>query len=439
MNASPTRWNQAPLSRRGFLVGAAAVGVTVALPGMLAGCAPDTATGTTTIEFWDMPWGAEGYEQAARDLAARYEAENPDVRIAYTLVPWATFYEVFSTAVVSGTTPDVSTGAPMMGSQYGQVLAPLDDYLASWEQEGIIDDLIPGALENQRDPSGSISGLPWNADIRVATYNERLFSERGATVPTTFDELREAARRLTGDGVSGFGMAGVGPGGYQTLVSLMINNGGGLFDSSGEVRVLTDRNRETCELIQAMVVDGSISSSAAALTQDDVRAGMRSGSVGIIISNPNYYAGFDNEAEIQVLPPLTGYHGDRGALTWSGPIRMFEASTRKDQTAHFMGWWVNNMSSLFGDGRAAVLPSTLSLYSEVDTLSGPRMSVIVDEYFPVGRTLAAPYEGGLLPYLNQVEGAQALPTLAQDVLSLRPVDDALAACEDALGEIVASY
>jgi len=72
---------------------------------------------------------------------------------------------------------------------------PLDALMA---QEPIEDfaDIAPGLLEPMR-LEGTIRGIPVRHATNTLIYNEALFEERGVPLPRTFEDLVEAARRLT--------------------------------------------------------------------------------------------------------------------------------------------------------------------------------------------------------------------------------------------------
>ena len=113
MSTSHEGWNARSTRRSLLRQAGGAVGATVAGSSLLAACGGGSGGGSghATVEFWDMLWGLDKYEAVARGLVAEYNKAHPNVTVKYRLIPWTSFYEVFSTAVASGTTPDVSTGA----------------------------------------------------------------------------------------------------------------------------------------------------------------------------------------------------------------------------------------------------------------------------------------------------------------------------------------
>ncbi|MFZ8452985.1 extracellular solute-binding protein, partial [Staphylococcus aureus] len=72
--------------------------------------------------------------------------------------------------------------------------------------------------------------------IRVLWYRKSLLDQAGVDVPTDWKSYLEAAKALAKIGVVGLG-TGAGAGnnlGNHLMASLMINNGGGIFNAEGK-------------------------------------------------------------------------------------------------------------------------------------------------------------------------------------------------------------
>lgn len=428
----------APLSRRSLLKAAGAAGASLTGASLLAACGSSGggggSGGAATIEFWDMLWGLDRYEPTARALVAEWNRANPDLQVKYRLIPWASFYEVFSTAVASGTTPDVSTGATFQAFQFEQAIEPMNDAVAQWRRDGTYDQVIPASIEAQQTADGVQTGLPWGMTLRTLSYNRKLFGAAGVRQPRTFDELRAAARRLTGGGRYGMGFCGQGALGWQMLLSLMVNNGGGLYDAKCGPALVTDRNREACQLVQDMVRDGSIPKAAVGWDQTDVSAAMTRGDIAMAITEPALFNSLPNGADIDIASPYEGFHGDKGTLLWYLAMWQYRTSEDKPGATEFMNWWLGNEQPLWSRGGTTQLPVRPAFYDEIRSLQDPRYRKVLDEWVPVGKIMSAPCEYAL-PTLNQVEGQAFMPTLVQDVLSLKPIDESLQTAQDALSQL----
>jgi multiple sugar transport system substrate-binding protein len=174
-----------------------------------------------TLNFWDMIWGPPQYIDAARALVARFNSENPNIQVTYRSVPWANWYQTFVTAVGAGAAPDISTGGGFQAVQLFEMggIRPLDDFIAELRQAGELGDFAPGLVETQRWNDHHVA-LPWGVDIRVWFYRKDHFEERGVAVPTSWAELREAAKRLTTGDRYGIVAAGDSRGGHYIFSTI---------------------------------------------------------------------------------------------------------------------------------------------------------------------------------------------------------------------------
>ena len=134
-------------------------------------------------------------------------------------------------------------------------------------------------------------------------------------MPTTWDELLTAGQALKKIGVSGFA-TGSGAGnnlGAQTMVAMMINNGGGLFDADGKPDCVTDANIQAMEFVKQLANEGIIDKGAVSYTSDNLIAQWNSKKAGIGIHTP----GLADRApqvvdDLVVAAPLTAPERDRG-------------------------------------------------------------------------------------------------------------------------------
>jgi multiple sugar transport system substrate-binding protein len=429
-------WHEQSVTRRAMLRRAGVAGVALAGSPLLTACG-GTSSGSGTIEFWDMVWGGDDYESAAHALIAEFEKAQPGIKVNYRLLPWTSFYEVFATAVSSGTTPDVSTGATYQGFQYAKSLLPVNATIDAWQKGPTGKDVLPVSIAAQRDASGDYLGLPWAVECRVISYRKDYFAASNIPVPTSLTELGQAARALTRNGRYGLGFSGETLG-SQMLMSFFFNNGGGLFTAGCQADLVNDRNREVCAWVQALVRDGAIPKAAAGWGIDDVANAMKRGDIAMCHNVPNWFHHLgDAGPHVDVLPPPTGFHGDKGTIVWYGPMMLYRSvGSDQDKALTFMNWWLDHQYEMWSNGEISTLPARRSFYEKVPALQDPRVRRVRDQWVPVGKTLSAPCDHAL-ESLNKVEGQGFMQTLVQDILTLRPIDAALNKANAALREAAA--
>jgi multiple sugar transport system substrate-binding protein len=123
---------------------------------------------TVELKFWDMVWGPPEYIEVAKKLVDKFNQEHPGIKVSYQSTPWDNWYQTFTTAIASGTAPDISTGAGYQAFQFYQMgaILPVDDVVDDMQKAGKLDDFYEGSVETLKYDNHYVS-LPWALDIRV--------------------------------------------------------------------------------------------------------------------------------------------------------------------------------------------------------------------------------------------------------------------------------
>ncbi len=423
-------------TRRSFVTGAAGMAMGAGLAGSLkmpAALAQDTAN----LDFWDMVWGPPEYIDTGTSLAEQFSEEHPDVNVEYRSTPWANWYQTFATAIGAGTAPDVSTGAGYQAVQfYDQgAIATLDDFITELEADGTLDDFLPGTIERMQY-DGHYVALPWAIDIRIPYYRRDLLEEAGVDPPTTWEEFAAVAEAVSGDDRYGFVTAGGENAGSHFIYFLILNNGGGLFTEDGASNLMDERNVEAVQFFSDLVTAGSVHPASVGYSGDDALRAFSQGNAAMILNNPGMWNRFPElDDQIGIIPPLEAPNGDTGTISWVNNMMMYEQSENKEAVQTFLRWWSENNSALWTEGNVTQLPVRQSVADLPFFAEDERLSYILNEWIPIGKTTGHPVEG-IFPALNEVEGEGMMQTLAQDILQGKDVMESLETANQRFESIV---
>ncbi len=137
----------------------------------------------------------DGTRQKVDERLLKAFTEATGVPVAYNLVPWGTYWQKASAMVAGGTTFDVMwmnlDNFPFYASQRALAPIPLSSEAKSALPQGAL------SLYTVR---GEVLGVPLGPQVVTVYVNRKLFQERGVPLPKdgwTFEEMREAAKRLT--------------------------------------------------------------------------------------------------------------------------------------------------------------------------------------------------------------------------------------------------
>lgn len=200
------------------------------------------------LTFWHSYTQPSRIEAIDRIVDA-FEAAHPGVTIEVEIVPFASFYQRWTSAWTAGTLPDVSTAVltqAVLMAEAG-VTQPVDDLVESMGGRGVF---LPKPIETLTYKGATI-GLPHYSHARLLWYRKDLFEAAGVKVPETWEELKAAAVALN-QPPARYGMSiPLAKGGPARIYlwHLIIGAGGRMLGPNGEVSIDSQPVRDAVEFM----------------------------------------------------------------------------------------------------------------------------------------------------------------------------------------------
>jgi multiple sugar transport system substrate-binding protein len=141
--------------------------------------------------------------ETLQSAADAFMKQNPGVKITIETFSWSDFYTKWTTGLASGNVPDMSTAQPGHVSEMinAEAILPLDDLINSIGRERFYE-----APLTEMTADGSTYAVPLYSHAQVMWYRKDLLQKYNLQVPTTWDELYEAASIINkGEGGAVFG------------------------------------------------------------------------------------------------------------------------------------------------------------------------------------------------------------------------------------------
>lgn len=183
----------------------------VAATGMVAACAPAVAPAPggggaaapaqseVTIRFWNV-WGA-AREELMNQIIAKFEEENPGVKVENLVQPFERREENLFTALASGDPPEVlmAARAEILRFANDGLVAPIDDFVTANDLD--LSRFYPSEIGNfyWKDKLYSMP-MPTGGGVSSLTlvnYDMMAAAGKEGAVPTTWAELEEMAKEFT--------------------------------------------------------------------------------------------------------------------------------------------------------------------------------------------------------------------------------------------------
>ena len=186
---------------KGRAILAAATGVCLAVTLAACGSSSTSASSSskvTTLTYWS---GFTGGDRGTYEsLIAEFNKTHPNIQVKMDEQPWDSLAQKLPTALASGSGPDIATPDYNVGTirQYitNGLAAPLDDLIGSGTDQ-IPAGTMPKTITDAFTVNGHLYAAPANFATLMLYYNKDMLAAASLTPPTTMQELRDDAVKLT--------------------------------------------------------------------------------------------------------------------------------------------------------------------------------------------------------------------------------------------------
>ena len=360
---------------------------------LLAGCGNSGDDGVltsksgaekVTVKFWSHYTVNPEYQN---QLIDEFNKTHDDVEIEINMIN-DQYSDMLNLSMSSNDSPDVFTiTGPSMTKKVTQMnwAKPLNEYVTEEFKDKFQGDVW---INNNNVIDGKIMMVPDQSATFRMLYNTELFKRAGiAEPPSTFEEMREAAKKISalGDDISGFGLELSDT--YQLDLSVFNGIGNyalgtlqGFDYAKGEFDFSV--YKPAIELFRNMRKDGSLMDGELLLDVDTVRAKFGEGKVGMIPSvswetsmicdmNPAFTVGVAN------WPTVDGTPRGKNTIQISSGFAMSNQCKNPDAAWKVIAF----LSSEEFTGKLNQKNATISLLKD-DNASDEFVNVLQPEFLP---------------------------------------------------------
>jgi multiple sugar transport system substrate-binding protein len=320
-------------SRR--IIGAAAALAAAAL--VLTGCSSGSSAGTgdggkQQVTMWGS-WSGDQVKQIDQ-MTSKFNASQSKYQVKY--VPQELVEQKLLTAIAGGQVPDLVMWDRYQTSLYAPkgALQSIDDRVKA---DGVdTKAFYPQAL-SEMEYKDKLYGLPLLVDDRSLVYNQKIFADAGLTPPTTWDELKSDAQKLTvTDGgklkQSGFMLNDPG------LFSMWLEQAGGKLVSDDGTKTAFDspQGLDVLNFWKGLLDDG-VYTNGFGDSNDVFAAGQAAMKYDGPWDVPSLNAA--DGLDWGVTEPVTGPNGGKGAVMGGFGLVIPTGAKDADGAWAFEKWW----------------------------------------------------------------------------------------------------
>lgn len=240
--------------------------------------AEDTATeaakASGEVEIWYY-WENEDHQKSLNGIIDAYNASQSDIKVSAEYIPFADFKKQLSIGASANELPDLVIIDSPDHASYA-TMGIFSDLTNKFDVSDYFDGTVASATLD-----GKLYGVPFGVNCLALYYNTEMLTNAGVTVPATWDELKDAAAKLTSGNVSGFAFSCLqNEEGTFNFMPWIWSTGASSFEinSEGGIKALT--------FVKDLIDSGAMSKECINWTQGDVMNQFISGNVAMMINGP---------------------------------------------------------------------------------------------------------------------------------------------------------
>ncbi|MEU5024966.1 extracellular solute-binding protein [Streptomyces milbemycinicus] len=374
-----------------------------------------------TVTYWDTSNEAEKgtYKKLAEDFSKKY----PKVKVNYVSVPFGDALKNFKNAAGSGGSgaPDVLRTEVAWTQDLANIgyLAPLDGTAALADES----DYLPKAAAGTKF-KGKTYAVPQVIDTLGLFYNKKLLKEAGVEPPTSWTELKAAAKKIKQKtGKTGLYLRGDDAYFYLPFI---YGEGGDLLDTDAKKITVDDEPG-----VKAFATARDLVKSGAAITDatdgwDNMQNAIKNGDVAMTINGPwaieDTLAGKafkDDKSNLGVVPVPAGSKA-QGAPQGGQNLTVYAGSKNLDASYAFVKYMSSAEVQTKTTEKLSLLPTRTSVYANKTVAANANVKFFkaaVDKaverpWIPEGNSL---FQAILVEFPNVVTGRTSPEKAAESV------------------------
>ncbi|MEU5549658.1 MULTISPECIES: sugar ABC transporter substrate-binding protein [unclassified Micromonospora] len=262
---------------------------TVLAAASLTACGSGDSSGGSgkTLTYWASNQGAslEADKAILQPELDRF-TQQTGITVNVEVVPWSDLLNRLLAAATTGQGPDVvNIGNTWSASlQATGALVEFDD--ATLDKIGGKDRFVPAALAAAGAADKPPAAVPLYSLAYALYYNKKAFADAGVTAPpTTWEELTEVGKKLTGDGRWGLAVEGANPSeNAHHAFTFGQQYGGDWFDAAGKPSFDTPQNVAAVKrYVDLMAADKIVNPSNAEYAQNQSVSDFANGKAAMLL------------------------------------------------------------------------------------------------------------------------------------------------------------
>ena len=296
-----------------------------------------TSAGPVTITYWDFldPSQDNPRSKALKANLENFATANPDIKVELSVVSLGDMLTRLPQAAAAGQVPDVFKMFTPVVSQ----MAAAGAYSPLSQASEITDWLRP--IDNLTGPDGQQVAVPYEYRTCAFYYNQKIFDEIDASVPTTYDQVVEVAKKAAAAGYTGFGTGFSNTDNSAIIATFfecfMSQVGQDIWNADGEAVFATQKGEEFGNFLADLHAAGAFGPNVVSDTYGSVVEGLTNGTVAMAVLGTERIVTFGNaNPDLQWAPLPQASTGDATGTAFGWTLGIGAGSDNVDAAWQFI-------------------------------------------------------------------------------------------------------
>jgi ABC-type glycerol-3-phosphate transport system substrate-binding protein len=296
-----------------------------------------TSAGPVTITYWDFldPSQDNPRSKALKTNLENFAKANPDIKVELSVVSLGDMLTRLPQAAAAGQAPDVFKMFTPVVTQ----MAAAGAYSPLSQASEITDWLRP--IDNLRGPDGQQVAVPYEYRTCAFYYNQKILDEIGASVPTTYDQVVEVAKKAAAAGYTGFGTGFSNTDNSAIIATFfecfMSQIGQDIWNSEGKAVFATPKGEEFGKFLANLHAAGAFGPNVVSDTYGSVVEGLTNGTVAMAVLGTERIVTFAKvNPDLKWAPLPRASTGDATGTTFGWTLGIGAGSKNVDAAWRFI-------------------------------------------------------------------------------------------------------
>jgi ABC-type sugar transport system, periplasmic component len=324
-------------------------------------------------------WAMGDEAKSLPTVAEEFMKEHPNIVVDVQALPWSNAHDKLLTAVASKSGPDVVQMGTTWMAEFANAgaLKDLTPYVDQYP-EFASDQFYEGAVGTTKF-GDKIYGIPWYTETRFLYYRSDLLAEAGyPEAPKTWEELRDAAKKLADRGEGKYGLS-IDMNEQSLTFMFARQNGSALLGEDGKPLFNQPEFKEAVEYLKGFFEDGS---APLDLGLDTVQGFAGEGIVPMFISGPWMINAIQSQApDLEgkwAVAPLPAKKNNLSVLGGSN-LAVFEYTKHPEEALAFIQYMSKKETQMKWNELTKSLPSNIAAWEAPLLKEDPKYQAIQEQ------------------------------------------------------------